>query len=42
MDYDKDNVVKDKANTWKAFTKLTIYTIILVLIILLIIFYLLN
>ena len=38
MDYTKDNVVKDKAKTWKSFNKLTIYTIILIAIILIIIF----
>ncbi len=38
MDYSKDNLVKDKANTWKAFNKLTIYTIIFVLFVLIIIF----
>ena len=26
MDYNKDNIVKDKASTWKSFNKLTIYT----------------
>ena len=38
MDYNKDNIVKDKAKTWKSFNKLTIYTIILIAIILVIIF----
>ena len=38
MDYTKDNIVKDKAKTWKNFTKLTIYTIILVVFVLIIIF----
>ncbi len=38
MDYSKDNIVKDKAKTWKSFNKLTIYTIVFVLIILVIIF----
>ena len=38
MDYEKDNLAKDKAQTWKMFNKLTIYTIIFVAIILLIIF----
>jgi len=38
MDYTKDNIVKDKAKTWKSFNKLTIYTIILIAIILIIIF----
>ncbi len=42
MDYNKDNIVKDKAKTWKSFNKLTIYTIIFVIIILLFIFYLFN
>ena len=26
MDYSKDNIAKDKANTWKCFNKITIYT----------------
>ena len=38
MDYNKDNIAKDKAQTWKTFNKLVIYTIIFVAIILLIIF----
>ena len=38
MDYKKDNFTKDKAQTWKTFNKLTIYTIIFVAIILVIIF----
>ncbi len=38
MDYTKDNIVKDKAKTWKSFNKLTIYTVILIAIILTIIF----
>ncbi len=38
MEYDKDNIVKDKAETWKTFNKLTIYTIIFVAVILIIIF----
>ena len=38
MDYNKDNIAKDKAQTWKNFNKLTIYTIFLFSIILLIIF----
>ena len=38
MDYNKDNLVKDKAQTWKTFNKLTVYTIIFVGIILIIIF----
>ncbi len=42
MDYDKDKLVKDKAQTWKSFNKLTIYTIIFIIIILLFIFYLFN
>ena len=42
MDYDKDNIAKDKAQTWKTFNKLTIYTIIFVSIILIIIFTLFN
>ena len=42
MDYDKDNIAKDKAKAWKNFNKLTIYTIIFIIIILIFIFYLLN
>ena len=38
MEYNKDKIVKDKANTWKMFNKLTIYTIIFIALILLIIF----
>ncbi len=38
MEYNKDKIVKDKANTWKMFNKLTIYTIVFVAFILLIIF----
>ena len=38
MDYTKDNIVKDKAKTWKSFNKLTIYTIVLIAIVLVIIF----
>ncbi len=38
MDYDKDNIAKDKVQTWKTFNKLTIYTIIFVAVILVIIF----
>ncbi len=38
MDYNKDNMVKDKAKTWKNFNRLTVYTIIFIAIILLIIF----
>ena len=38
MNYNKDNIAKDKAQTWKTFNKLTIYTIIFVAFILLIIF----
>ena len=38
MDYNKDNIAKDKMQTWKTFNKLTIYTIIFVAIILVIIF----
>ena len=37
MDYNKDNIAKDKAQTWKKFNKLTIYTIIFVAVILIII-----
>ena len=39
MDYNKDNIAKDKAQTWKTFNKLTIYTIVFVAIILVIIFF---
>ena len=38
MDYNKDNLAKDKAETWKSFNKLTIYTILFILVILIIIF----
>ena len=38
MDYNKGNLVRDKAQTWKTFNKLAIYTIIFVAIILIIIF----
>ena len=38
MDYKNDNIAKDKAQTWKTFNKLTIYTIIFVAIILIFIF----
>jgi len=38
MDYNKDKLAKDKAETWKIFNKLTIYTIIFISIILIIIF----
>ena len=38
MEYDKDNITKDKAETWKTFNKLTIYTIIFIAVILIIIF----
>jgi len=38
MDYNKDKLVKDKAETWKSFNKLTIYTIVLIVIVLVIIF----
>ena len=42
MDYSKDNISKDKAQTWKSFNKLTIYTIIFVIFVLLFIFYLFS
>lgn len=38
MDYNKDSISKDKAQTWKIFNKLTIYTIVFIAIILIIIF----
>ncbi len=38
MDYNNNKLVKDKAETWKSFNKLTIYTIVFVAIILIIIF----
>ena len=38
MDYNKDKIAKDKAETWKIFNKLTIYTIIFVAFVLIIIF----
>ena len=37
MEYDKDNIAKEKVQTWKTFNKLTVYTIIFVAIILIII-----
>jgi len=42
MDYSKDNLVKDKAKTWKSFNKLTVYTIIFVSLILIFIFFLFS
>ena len=38
MEYNKDKIVKDKAQTWKMFNKLTIYTIVFIAFILIIIF----
>jgi len=38
MDYNKDKLAKDKAETWKSFNKLTIYILILIAIVLIIIF----
>ena len=38
MDYTKDNIVKDKAKTWKSFNRLIIYTTVFVCIILVLIF----
>ncbi len=38
MYYNKDKLAKDKAQTWKSFNRLTIYTIILIAIILIVIF----
>ena len=38
MDYNKDKLAKDKAETWKSFNRLTIYTLISIAIILIIIF----
>ena len=38
MDYNKDNISKDKAETWKTFNRLTIYIILFVALILIIIF----
>ena len=38
MNYNKDNIAKDKAQTWKTFNKLTLYTIIFVGVVLIIIF----
>ena len=38
MDYNKEKLVKDKAETWKSLNKLTIYTIVLIAIVLVIIF----
>ena len=42
MNYNKDSLAKDKAQTWKTFNKLTIYTIIFVAIILVIIYILFS
>ena len=42
MDYNKDNIAKDKAQTWKTFNRLTVYTIIFVALILIVIFALFN
>ena len=38
MDYNKDKLAKDKAETWKSFNKLSIYTIIFIAFVLVIIF----
>ena len=38
MDYNNNKIVKDKAETWKLFNKLTIYTILIIAVILIIIF----
>lgn len=38
MEYNKDKIVRDKAQTWKMFNKLTVYTIVFVGIILIVIF----
>ena len=38
MNYNKDIIAKDKAQTWKTFNRLTIYTITFVAIVLIIIF----
>ena len=38
MDYNRNSIAKDKAQTWKTFNKLTVYTIVLVAIIMVIIF----
>ncbi len=38
MEYNKDNITKDKAKTWKTFNKLTVYTIVFVGFIMVIIF----
>ena len=38
MDYNKDNLTKNKAETWKSFNKLTIYLILFVAVVLIIIF----
>ena len=42
MDYTKDNIVKDKAKTWKSFNRLIIYTTVLVCIILVVILIFFN
>jgi len=38
MDYNSNDIVKNKAKTWKSFNKLSIYTIIFIVIILVFIF----
>ena len=42
MDYNKDKLTKDKAETWKSFNKLSIYTIIFIAFVLVIIFLYFN
>ena len=42
MDYNRDNLARDKAKTWKSFNKLTLITIIFIAIILVIIFLCFN
>ena len=42
MDYTKDNIVKDKAETWKSFNRLINYTIVFFFIILVMNFNLFN
>jgi len=38
MDYSKDTISKDKAKTWKSFTKLSTYTIVFIIIVLIFLF----
>ena len=42
MDYNKDELVKEKAKTWKSFNRLTFFTLFFIAIVLIFIFYLFN